>query len=155
MRRTLPVVLACLAVLAAGAGPSVAAAPAPGYAPVGTWKLLALVNDHRRALGLRALAVDPVLAAQARAWTERMAATRTLSHHDALFVAPLRSSLRMSVLGENVGWNHTVQAQHAALLASPHHRANIEDRRFTRAGFAVVRGADGRLWATEDFGAPR
>jgi uncharacterized protein YkwD len=146
------------------AAPSLAATPAPspapaaaptGYLPVASWQLLAEVNKHRRERGLVALKVDPGLAATARAWTERMAARDVLAHNDAMFSTASRQRLGMRLLGENVGWNHGVLAQHRAFMASPGHRRNIDHASFRVAGFAVVRDARGRLWATEAFGTPR
>lgn len=134
--------------------PAPSAAPAPGYSATGTWQLLALVNQRRRAMGMRALTVDPRLAAVARKHTEQMAARGALRHNDALFTTASHKTLRMKTFGENVGWNYSVSAQHSAYVNSPLHRANVDARSFRVAGFAVVRGADGRIWSTEDFGAP-
>ena len=64
------------------------------------------------------------------------------------------AEVAMKALGENVGWDYSVPAQDTAFLNSRLHRANIETRSFRVAGFAVVRGADGRIWSTEDFGTP-
>jgi uncharacterized protein YkwD len=138
----------------ATATPSPTAAPAPGYSATGTWQLLALVNKHRRAMGMPALTVDNRLAAIARKHTESMAASGVLRHNDALFTSASHKALGMKAFGENVGWNYSVTAQDKAFLDSPLHRANIETRSFRVAGFAVVRGADGRIWSTEDFGTP-
>ncbi|MBK5307280.1 MAG: CAP domain-containing protein [Frankiaceae bacterium] len=129
-------------------------APAAGYSATGTWQLLALVNKTRRGMGLSALVIDNRLASAARAHTERMAASGILRHNDALFTPASHRTLGMKALGENVGWNYSVTAQHDAFLNSPGHRANIVSRSFRVAGFAVVRGADGRIWSTEDFGTP-
>jgi uncharacterized protein YkwD len=134
--------------------PEPSAAPAPGYSATGTWQLMALVNKHRRAVGLPALTVDSRLAAVARKHTEQMAASGVLRHNDALFTASSHKTLGMKAFGENVGWNYSVGGQDSAFLNSPLHRANIETRSFRVAGFAVVRGADGRIWSTEDFGTP-
>jgi uncharacterized protein YkwD len=134
--------------------PSPTAAPAPGYSASGTWQLLALVNKHRRALGMPALTIDTRLAAIARKHTESMAASGVLRHNDALFTSASHQALGMKAFGENVGWNYSVNEQDTAFLNSPLHRANIETRSFRVAGFAVVRGADGRIWSTEDFGTP-
>lgn len=128
--------------------------PAIGYSATGTWQLLALVNKHRRAMGMPALVVDSKLATIARVWTEQMAATGNLRHNDALFTSATHRALGMKAFGENVGWNYSVAAQDTAFLKSTLHRANIETRSFTLAGFAVVRAADGRIWSTEDFGTP-
>jgi uncharacterized protein YkwD len=137
-----------------------APAPAPtaaptGYLPVASWQLLAEVNKHRRARGLVALKVDPALAATARAWSERMAARGVLSHNDALFTTLMKQRLNLRLVGENVGWNYSVLAQHKAFMASAGHRRNIEYPAFRVAGFAVVRDSRGRLWSTEVFGALR
>ena len=134
----------------AGTSPS----PTPGYSATGSWQLLAEVNQHRRAMGLRALAVDSRLAGIARSWADHMVATGTLAHNDAFFSTSSHRALGMRALGENVGWNYSVSAQGDAFLHSPGHRANIENGSFTVAGFAVVRGPDGRIWSVEDFGAP-
>lgn len=136
--------------------PAPASSPAPtiGYSANGSWQLLALANQRRRALGLRPLTVDPKLAAAARSWVEHMAARDLLAHNDALFSAASHRTLRMSALGENVGWNYSVSAQHAAFVKSTGHRANLDKAGFRAAGFAVVRASDGRIWSTEDFGTP-
>ena len=89
-----------------------------------------------------------------RAWTERMASRGVLAHNDSLFTAASHRNLKLKAIGENVGWNYSVAAQHAAFVASPGHRANLDKAGFRVAGFAVVRAADGRIWSTEDFGTP-
>jgi uncharacterized protein YkwD len=155
---------AAVAVLAVGAPSRADDAPAPaptptaaptGYLPTASWQLLAEVNKYRRAHGLRPLAVDSKLAAAARTWAERMAASGTLAHNDPLFSPASHKRLAMSRLGENVGFNFSVAAQHKAFLNSPHHRANVVLASYRVAGFAVVRDKNGYLWSTEDFGTPR
>lgn len=132
--------------------PAPSPAPAVGYSATGTWQLLALVNQHRHALGLPTLVVDTKLAAAARHWTEHMATSGALAHNDPLFSSGSHHALGLKALGENVGWNYSVPAQNTAFLGSKLHCANINTRSFTVAGFAVVRAADGRIWSTEDFG---
>jgi uncharacterized protein YkwD len=155
---------ATLAVLAVGAPSHAETAPSPspsptaaptGYLPTASWQLLAEVNKYRRAHGLRALTVDSRLASAARSWAEHMAATGTLAHNDPLFSRSSHTRLSMSRLGENVGFNFSVAAQHKAFMDSPHHRANIVMSSYRVAGFAVVRDKNGYLWSTEDFGTPR
>jgi uncharacterized protein YkwD len=134
--------------------PSSAAPAKAGYSSTGTWQLLALVNQRRHAMGLRALAVDSRLAGIARSWAERMAAQDDLRHNDPLFSHTSHRQLKMKALGENVGWNFSVTEQNAAFLKSPGHRANMQTAAFRVAGFAVVRDKSGRIWSTEDFGTP-
>ena len=141
---------------APGPSPSASSSAAPtGYLPNASWQLLAEVNKYRRDRGLRALAVDKKLAAAARSWAERMAAKDTLAHNEPLFSSASHKRLAMSRLGENVGFNFSVAAQHKAFLDSPHHRANVVLASYRVAGFAVVRDKNGYLWSTEDFGTPR
>ena len=154
--------VAALALLTLGAPshadePAPASAPKPppaGYVATGTWQLLAEVNATRHQHGLKPLVVDKRLAATARAWAERMASTATLAHNDPLFSAASHRRLGIKRLGENVGFDISVPAQHKAFLASPHHRDNVLQASYRVAGFAVVRDKDGHLWSTEDFGTP-
>lgn len=135
--------------------PSSSARPASvGHLPTASWQLLAKVNDHRRARGLAPLKVDPQLAATARRWSQQMAASGKLSHNDSLFAASTRPR-GMKMLGENVGYNFSVIAQHNAFLGSPGHRRNIDQAAFRVAGVAVWRDKNGHLWSTQVFGAPR
>ncbi len=130
-----------------------AAAPA-GYVATGTWQLLAEVNATRRQHGLQPLVVDKRLAATARAWAEHLAASATLAHNEPLFSAASHRRLGIKRLGENVGFDVSVKAQHKAFLASPRHRDNVLLASYRVAGFAVVRDKAGHLWSTEDFGTP-
>ena len=135
--------------------PAPAATPAPaGYVATGTWQLLAEVNATRRQHGLRPLAVDKRLATAARTWAEHLASSATLAHNEPLFSAASHRRLGITRLGENVGFDVSVPAQHKAFLASPHHRANVLLASYRVAGFAVVRDSAGHLWSTEDFGTP-
>jgi uncharacterized protein YkwD len=84
-----------------------------------------------------------------------MVARDVVAHNDALFTRTGRQRVGMRLLGENVGWNYSVLAQHRAFMVSPGHRRNVEYAAFRVAGFAVVRDSRGRLWSTEVFGTPR
>lgn len=157
-------VAAAMGVLFLAAPSTAEDAPAPaseqsaaptGYLATATWQLLAEVNKHRRSKGLVQLTVDKGLAGEARTWAEQMARTDVLSHNDGLFSTASRQRLGMRLLGENVGVNTGVAAQHKAFMASRGHRVNIEYAAFRVAGFAVVRDANGRIWAVEDFGTRR
>ncbi|HEX8004101.1 MAG TPA: CAP domain-containing protein [Mycobacteriales bacterium] len=140
--------------------PGVAAAALPArlvavtYDAAGTARLYALVNGHRRALGLPALALDTRLAGIARTWTLGMAASGDLAHNDALFTSATHALLRIKTFGENVAYaSRGVDSAHQVLLDSPHHRENIESRAYAVAGFAVAVDAKGVTWVTEDFGS--
>ena len=153
-------VLAAAAVLLPGAGASAlsgragATAGAVTYDAAGTARLYSLVNAHRRANGLPALAVDTRLASIARTWTVSMATTEHLAHNDALFTKATHSLLGIRNLGENVAFASLgVERAHVILMESPPHRANIDNAAYAVGGFAVVRDAKGVTWVTEDFGS--
>jgi uncharacterized protein YkwD len=110
---------------------------------------VALINRIRVAHKLRPLSIRFDLATVAGRWSARMAARRKISHNH---------NFRHEVhgwwlLGENVGWtNSSVDYLHRAFLASPEHRRNILDPRFTSIGVGEAISADGRIFVTEDFG---
>lgn len=109
-------------------------------------------NALRSAEGLATLAEHDVLTAKAEAWAGHMAATGRLAHStlsDGLAGVP------WTALAENVGVSvptgDTLLTLHEALAASPTHRRNMLDARFTHMGVGVARSADGRVWVAEVF----
>lgn len=83
-----------------------------------------------------------------------MAERQILEHNDAYFTAESRRQLRARALGENVARNGSADDAHAALMASPGHRANLMSDRFSVVGIAVVRDEHGSLWITQSFLEP-
>ncbi len=116
--------------------------------------LLEKVNRERTSRGLPALSWNEKLASIAARHTEEMAAKNTIYHNQDLFTPSTRSSLGARALGENVAMNPDIDDAHARLMASDKHRANILDRRFLQAGFAVVKDSTGEYFITEDFMEP-
>lgn len=112
--------------------------------------LLASMNNLRGAAGLPALAWDPMLAEEASLRSTYMAYDEQLAHTSNL--ADLLAAYL--AVGENVGAGPTAPLVAAAFIASPEHRANILDPRFSTVGISVLDGG-GLLWAAEDFGQPR
>lgn len=137
--------------------PPVTVAPAPSLpaaprvVPEAARRLLDLANAERRQAGLGPLAWRDDAAAIAVAHSQRMAAAGDLFHNDAYFTAATRTLLNASALGENVAYNGSVDDAHRRLMASPGHRANLLDRRFSAAGMGVVLAPDGRYFATQNF----
>lgn len=130
-----------------GQGSAGTAAVVPGAAE----RLLALVNAERQAAGLPPLARHPAIAAIAEAHSLAMAARGELFHNDGYFSTSVRREIGAAALGENVAVNGDLDDAHRRLMASPHHRANVLDPRFSAAGFAVVATPEGALFVTEDF----
>jgi uncharacterized protein YkwD len=107
-------------------------------------QLYALVNRDRAAAGLWPLRRDPRLEEVARAHSQEMASTgqvghvlpRTGSVSDRL----ARARLRPAMVAENLALAYDARQAQAGLMASPGHRANIMDPRFTLVGIGVVAG---------------
>ena len=116
-------------------------------------RLLSLLNGERAAAGLPPFAMRADVTEIAVDWTAAMASSSHLSHNDAYFTRDTRNRLGARLLGENVAYDGSIDAAHRALMASPPHRANILDGRFTVIGIgAQLR--DGTWWVTEDFLQP-
>jgi uncharacterized protein YkwD len=151
-----------------------AASPAGQCTPDGSWgtlsrsfaaDVLALVNKHRSAMGLRPLVASPTLTAAAEWKSLHMAGGRYLAHDDP--APPVARVVAERLLacgypaysagwGENIAYGQpTPRAVMSAWLQSPGHRANIESRGFRALGVGVARSETGLLFWTQDFGTSR
>ncbi len=105
-------------------------------------RMLALLNDGRRAAGVAALSSDAQLGAVALAHTQEMVAAHFFGHaspttgriKDRL----RRAGIAVTKMGENISQGDSADAAFRALMASPSHRANMLDPAFTQVGIAVV-----------------
>ncbi len=135
--------------------PSTAAAPAVRAATQLSQDLLQRLNAERRARGLRALSLDPNLANMALQWSQHMANTRSFTHRNLADASGLPGIGRYSALGENIAWVEGFQSEafqlHDGWMKSDGHRANMLQPGFDAVGIGVV-CANGRAWATENFG---
>ena len=139
-------------VAAAPSAPSTAAAEPYGAAGVTTaastsveQQLLNLVNAERARAGLPPLRLDPVLSDLARLKSGDMVALNYFGHYSPTYGYPYsmeyRAGIRARYMGaENIAAAATVQMAHALLMASPGHRRNILDPRFTDVGLGVASG---------------
>ncbi len=165
-----------LAVLAAALAASLAAAPTPAPAtalvgdctPGATWAtartnlasaVIKLVNAHRASLGLRQLSVSPALTRSAVWKARHMATYRYMGHDDPAPPVARTVAERITACGYSGGWGENIAEGYptaasvvAAWLASPGHKANIENPSYvvTGSGAAVATGGI-TLWA-QDFG---
>ncbi len=131
---------------------------------------VALINAERTQRGLNALTQDPMMAQTARAHSEEMCDQNYFDHHSPTpgLTTPMDrylSSLKQMggsqpsylLVGENIYYCsvfndiYNVDYAHRALMASPGHRANILEPRFTKIGLGVYRNAQGEFWVTEMF----
>lgn len=119
--------------------------------------LLARADARRVRHGCRPLRLETALALAARQHSARMAARGELSHQ--LAGEPSLGSRATAagytgwrMLAENLAWGQTGPAQvFRDWVASPSHRANLDNCRLRDAGIGVVL-TGGRPWVTADFG---
>src|SRR5450755_4182702 len=117
--------------------------------------LATATNTARVSAGLAPLTVNAQLSAVAQAWANRLAAAGVLSHNPALQT----QVTNWTVLGENVGMAGDVPTVQAAFMASPHHKANILDPRYTQMGVGSATSIYPScgcpvLWVVVDFRRP-
>ena len=120
-------------------------------------RLFARTNVRRAAHGCRPLRMDAALTLAARRHSSLMVTQSSLSHRltgePALSVrAPAAGYVRWRILAENLAWGQTTPRQvFRDWVASPGHRANLDNCRLRDVGIAVV-FANGRPWVTADYG---
>jgi uncharacterized protein YkwD len=117
-----------------------------------------MLNAARRAEGAASLDNDARLDALASAHAETMRLARRLGHdvgdgdpHERLRDAGLQPAR----VGENVVVAADLIGAHRAVWASPAHRSNLLDPRFSSVGIGVARETDGTVWVCTlfaDFG---
>ncbi len=159
---------ALVAALAAAPSPAPATSLAGDCTPGASWiaaradladGVIKLINQHRAALGLRTLAVSPALTRSAVWKARHMATYRYMGHNDP--APPVARSVgeRLAACGYSSGWGENIAEGYptpaavvAGWLASPGHKANIENPSYvvTGVGAAIATGGI-TLWA-QDFG---
>ena len=122
--------------------------------------VVALVNEHRARLGLRALRIAPALERAARWKARHMARHRYLSHWDA-GAASRSPAQRLQACGyRGAAWGENIavgfrdaQRVMQGWLGSPGHRANIQRPGWKRIGVAAAETRDGTVYWVQAFGA--
>ncbi len=168
-----PISLAALAA-ALTAALAVVPTPAPATAVVGgctpgsSWAaernalangVIKLVNAHRASLGLRTLTVSSALTHSAVWKARHMATYRYMAHDDPAPPVARTAAERIAACGYGGGWGENIaegfptpSSVVAAWLASPGHKANIENPSYTVTGSGAAVATGGiTLWA-QDFG---
>jgi uncharacterized protein YkwD len=118
-----------------------------------TADLLTLMNRERAARGLPLFSRRDDVDGVAAGWSDHLADAGELSHNDAYFTPESRRRLGGRALGENVARDAEAAPAHEHLMASPHHRDNILDARFTVVGLGATY-RHGSWWITQDFLQP-
>jgi uncharacterized protein YkwD len=160
------VTLGCLfGAVAVPTNPEAAGACAPGADwPAARSDLadgvLAAVNAHRSALGRRPLTVSPTLTAAAVWKARHMARYGYMSHDDPAPPVGRSTAARIAACGySGGGWGENIAAGFRtsqtvvqAWLASPGHRANIEQPSFTTTGIGAAVSPNGSVFWSQTFG---
>ena len=121
----------------------------PAQARTTREKILAKVNAIRSNHGVRRLDCVSPVNDLAQDHSRRMARTRTLFHTSDLY-SKLRSRIRLSTWGENVGYAPRWWRVVTLWMQSPSHRRNMLNGRFSRCGIGAVQSG-GRIWLTLIF----
>lgn len=119
--------------------------PVPGPSkPSLAAQVLALVNAERAKVGAPALVTTTELNTYASDWSKRQAEAGKMSHSGMTFPG--------NPVGENVayGYRNAKDVMHG-WMTSPGHKRNILDPKFTKMGVGVAKGANGRLYWTQEF----
>ena len=145
MRALLKAVAIAVALVVAGGAFDPAAAADTGSDEL---TLVALINEERARAGVAPLELRGELFDSSRTWSAQLAASGVLAHDDAYFGAARPAGAR--TVAENVGYAGSAEALHAALMASPGHRANILNPAFNVVGVGEVE-ANGLVYATQRF----
>lgn len=117
--------------------------------PAGEVTLVNLIDRDRGAHDRPTYRVCADLRDVARRWSTKMATDGRLSHDSNLGqdVRGWRS------LGDNVGYDHSVEAVHDRFMASADHRPKVLSTTYTEVGVGVEQRGD-RVWVTEVFREP-
>jgi uncharacterized protein YkwD len=118
-------------------------------------QMLDLVNEERRAAGLRPLAPDPEMTEVARAHSTDMFARGYFAHVSPDGLSPFdrmtRAGVNFRVAGENLALAPTLHVAHTGLMNSPGHRANILQPSFGRLGIGIMDGGYRGIMVSQEF----
>lgn len=144
----------------AGEAPAPEAAPASdaSFSAQVSQEVLAQMNEHRSQAGLSPLSSNGQLDAMSTDWSGQQAAAGAPSHNPS-FIAQT-SAAGSTGMAENIAYSVGSQGSVEATASyfvdfwmnSPSHEANIMNPEFNAAGFGLAEGADGNVYATQNFG---
>lgn len=160
--------LVCAVVVGTVAATSPSAAAVGDCTPAADWgtprddlaaQTVSLVNSYRATLGLRPLVLVRALQASAVWKARHMARYSYMAHPDPAPPVARSPAERMEACGVTGGWGENIAAGYPsassvvdAWLASPGHRANIENPSFVGIGSAAAASSSGAIYWAHVFG---
>jgi uncharacterized protein YkwD len=118
-------------------------------------KMLILVNNERKAAGLKLLKADPEITPVARKHSEDMFSRGYFSHVSPEGTTPFdrlqKGKITFITAGENLALAQTLALAHTGLMKSPGHRANILHKSFGRVGIGILDGSVYGIMVTQNF----
>ncbi|HWW76774.1 MAG TPA: CAP domain-containing protein, partial [Pyrinomonadaceae bacterium] len=118
-------------------------------------RMLEMVNEERRAAGLKPVAPDPELTEVARAHSADMFARGYFAHVSPEGLDPFdrmkRAGVTFRTAGENLALAPTLKIAHTGLMNSPGHRANILRPEFGRLGIGIMDGGYRGIMVSQEF----
>ncbi|MCS5734880.1 cell wall-binding repeat-containing protein [Herbiconiux daphne] len=146
-RRLMTAVSSILVAVAAGLFGLVVAPASPAKADTQEDQVFDRVNSERAAAGLPPLVRDAQIEAAAEEWANWMGTIPDPLTHSSNEWRASRLPAGWSANGENIAVGQTSATQvMTAWMASPGHRANILDGRFTRIGIGYAATPKGPTW---------
>ena len=156
LRAALCAIALTLAAVVAPAGiaaPVAASSAAPSYTNASqTYEshVLYYTNLARKRHGVRPLSASaPCVDGYAEAWGRHLAVLNAFYHQS---LTPILNTCGARAVAENLGkGNVTAQRMVAMWMASPDHRRNLLNPRYSRIGIAGVYSNGGTLYTVQDF----
>lgn len=131
--------------------PKATAAPAPKtQVSAEKQKMLNLINSERAKVGAQPLAFDVKVVEVAQVKSADMVKNNYFSHTSPTYGSPFdmlrKFGVTFSGAAENIALNSSVEAAHAAFMASEGHRKNILNPSYNRIGIGITDGPQGKVF---------
>ncbi len=118
-------------------------------------RMLDLVNEERKKIGLKPLEADPELVPVARAHAMDMFTRGYFSHYTPEGKDPFDRmkafGIKYYAAGENLALGQTLRICHEGLMRSPGHRANILNVSYGRLGIGILDGGSYGIMISQEF----
>jgi hypothetical protein len=118
-------------------------------------RFLNLVNQERRARGIREVQFDSPVTGTSCDWNKVILGRRSLDHDPDLRVHVAVVVPYLAAWAENLGTGPNADGIHDAWMHSSAHSPHILDPNLELVGICVARDTDNQLWVTQRFATSR